>query len=167
MQLPHSLGLRQNLTLVLSTCKADEILVLGTQWTQQISKSVFPISSPLDQGKANHWVYSNPGTQVGAQNKDFGAVLQTALTRVKFHLWRRFTSLQILKSYLYSCTSIYLLVSDLKMSYDWAMPTNHDSGKVKFLNIFQTSNPIIFIGWYAQGGDGGGVWGLGDTTCTV
>ena len=114
--MPHSLGHRQNLTPVLSTCKADEILVLGTQWTQQMSKSVFPISSPLDQGKANHGVYSNPGTQVVAQNKDFGAVLQTALTRVQFHLWRRFTSLQIVKSYLYSCTSIYLPVSDLRAS---------------------------------------------------
>ena len=28
-------------------------------------------------GKANQGAYSNPGTQVGAQNKDFGAVSQT------------------------------------------------------------------------------------------
>ena len=27
-------------------------------------------------------MYSNPGTQVGKQNKDFGAVSQTSFTRV-------------------------------------------------------------------------------------
>ena len=30
---------------------------------------------------ANHGAYSNPGTQVRAQNKDFGAFAQTDLTR--------------------------------------------------------------------------------------
>ena len=34
--------------------------------------------------------YSNPGRQVGTQNKDLGAVLQTDLTRtVWFPLWRK------------------------------------------------------------------------------
>ena len=65
MQLHHSLGVRQKLTPVLSTSKADEILVLGPHWTQQISRS---------QGKASHGMYSNPGTQVKVQNKDFGTV---------------------------------------------------------------------------------------------
>ena len=39
--------------------------------------------------QANHGTWSNPGTQVGPQNKDFGAVLQTDLTRVWFLLWCR------------------------------------------------------------------------------
>ena len=39
--------------------------------------------------QANHCTWSNPGTQVGPQNKDFGAVLQTDLTIVWFLLWRR------------------------------------------------------------------------------
>ena len=34
------------------------------------------------QPDGNHGAYSNPGTQVGAQNKDIGAVLQTDLTRI-------------------------------------------------------------------------------------
>ena len=34
--------------------------------------------------QANHSAYSNPGTQVGTQNKDFGAVSQTDLTRSSF-----------------------------------------------------------------------------------
>ena len=39
--------------------------------------------------QANHGTWWNSGTQVGPQNKDFGAVLQTDLTRVWFLLWRR------------------------------------------------------------------------------
>ena len=38
---------------------------------------------------ANHDAYSNPGTHVRAQNKNFGAVSQVDLTRVQFRLWRR------------------------------------------------------------------------------
>ena len=34
------------------------------------------------QPDRNHGTYSNPVTQVGAQNKDIGAVLQTDLTRI-------------------------------------------------------------------------------------
>ena len=34
------------------------------------------------QPDGKHGAYSNPGTQVGAQNKDIGAVLQTDLTRI-------------------------------------------------------------------------------------
>ena len=34
--------------------------------------------------QSNHGMYSNPGTQVGAENRDFGAVLQMDLTRVSF-----------------------------------------------------------------------------------
>ena len=30
-------------------------------------------------------MYLNPGTQLGPQNKDFGTVSQTDLTRVQFH----------------------------------------------------------------------------------
>ena len=37
----------------------------------------------------NHGTYSNPGTQVGTQNKNFSAVSQMDFTRVKFPLWRR------------------------------------------------------------------------------
>ena len=39
----------------------------------------------IDNGfskKTNHGTYSNLGTQVGACNKDFSAVLQMGLTRV-------------------------------------------------------------------------------------
>ena len=32
---------------------------------------------------------SNPGTQGGAHNKDFGNVSQTDVTRVSFRLWGR------------------------------------------------------------------------------
>ena len=39
--------------------------------------------------QANHGAYSNPGTQVGAHNKDFGTVSQTDVTRVTFRLWGR------------------------------------------------------------------------------
>ena len=38
---------------------------------------------------ANHGAYSNPGTQVRAQNKDFGAFSQTDLTRSLAPLWHR------------------------------------------------------------------------------
>ena len=34
------------------------------------------------QPNGNHGAYSNPGTQVETQNKDFGAVSQTDLTRL-------------------------------------------------------------------------------------
>ena len=36
---------------------------------------------------ANHGAYSNPVTQVRAQNKDFGAFSQTDLTRILAPLW--------------------------------------------------------------------------------
>ena len=69
----------------------------GPQRIQQIIGSSFQISFHPDwqihKGffkQANHGAYSNPGTQMGAQNKDFGAVLQTDLTRVlEFRLWGR------------------------------------------------------------------------------
>ena len=38
---------------------------------------------------ANHGAYSNPGTQVRAQNKDFGDFSQTDLTRSLAPLWHR------------------------------------------------------------------------------
>ena len=38
---------------------------------------------------ANHGAYSNPGTQVRAQNKDFGAFSQTDVTRSLAPLWHR------------------------------------------------------------------------------
>ena len=47
--------------------------------------------------QAIHGVYSNPGTQVAAQNKDLGAVSQTDLTRVNFRLWRRLHGPRLLK----------------------------------------------------------------------
>ena len=47
-------------------------------------------------------MYSNLGTQVGAQNKDFGAVSETDLTRVKFRLWRRLYQMWQMFSYLFS-----------------------------------------------------------------
>ena len=39
--------------------------------------------------QANRGTYSNPGTQLEAQNKDFCAVLQTDITGVLFCLWHR------------------------------------------------------------------------------
>ena len=38
---------------------------------------------------ANHGAYSNPGTRVRAQNKDFGDFSQTDLTRSLAPLWHR------------------------------------------------------------------------------
>ena len=38
---------------------------------------------------ANHGAYSNPGTQVRVQNKDFGDFSQTDLTRSLAPLWHR------------------------------------------------------------------------------
>ena len=38
---------------------------------------------------ANHGAYSNPGTQVRAQNKDFGDFSQTDVTRSLAPLWHR------------------------------------------------------------------------------
>ena len=38
---------------------------------------------------ANHGAYSNPGTQVRAQNKDFGDLSQTDVTRSLAPLWYR------------------------------------------------------------------------------
>ena len=53
----------------------------------------FPVNligeSAVAFSQANHGSYSNPGTQVGTQNKDFGTVSQTDQTRVKFCLWHR------------------------------------------------------------------------------
>ena len=50
-------------------------------------------------------MYSNPGTQVGAQNKDFGAVSETDVTRVKFRLWRRLYQMWQMFSYLFSLST--------------------------------------------------------------
>ena len=50
-------------------------------------------------------MYSNLGTQVGAQNKDFGAVSETDLTRVKFRLWRRLYQMWQMFSYLFSLST--------------------------------------------------------------
>ena len=61
-----------------------EILVPDPQRTQRLPEIRFEFhfnligkSTMACFGKANHGAYSNPGTQVGAQNKDFGAVSQT------------------------------------------------------------------------------------------
>ena len=61
---------------------------LDLQWSQQISGSAFWISLQTDwsikqyflTGQYNHGRYSNPTTQLGAQNKDFGPGSQTDLT---------------------------------------------------------------------------------------
>ena len=50
-------------------------------------------------------MYSNLGTQVGAQNKDFDAVSETDLTRVKFRLWRRLYQMWQMFSYLFSLST--------------------------------------------------------------
>ena len=51
---------------------------------QPIVSSLHP-DRKIDNGffkQANHGTYSNPSTQVGTQDKDFGAVSQRDLTRV-------------------------------------------------------------------------------------
>ena len=61
------------------TCKRTQwILILLAGYY------VWPISNFVQQllTTPNHGTYSNRGTQVGTQSKDFGAVLQTDLTRV-------------------------------------------------------------------------------------
>ena len=112
-----SLCCRCNLTWVSNACKADSkvlliiynyvkrpyskfvnyycvsstnILFLGLQQTQQISRSTFHISFHLDWqidiGIFNR-LLKHGGTLVGARNKDFGAVSQMNLTRVWFCLY--------------------------------------------------------------------------------
>ena len=60
------------------------ILVLDPQWPQRMTGNAFPFNliGPdwlIDNVslKENHGHTQKPGTQVGAQNKDFGAVSQT------------------------------------------------------------------------------------------
>ena len=67
----------------LSTGNAFQI-TLHLDWTQLSTGNAFQIFlQPYWQisYQANHGPYSNPGTQVGAQIKDFSAVSQTDLTR--------------------------------------------------------------------------------------
>lgn len=61
--------------------RSAEILVLGPQRTSRITGSGFRISFHLDWQIDDdiHGAYSNPGTQVEAQNKGFSAVSQTDL----------------------------------------------------------------------------------------
>ena len=49
----------------------------------------FPFNLIGKSAMANYGSYSNPGTQVTAQNKDFGAFSQTDLTRILARLWHR------------------------------------------------------------------------------
>lgn len=48
--------------------------------------------------QTSHDAYSNPDTQVGAQDNDFRAVSQRDLTRVKFLLWHRLIQSQSAKT---------------------------------------------------------------------
>ena len=79
-----SLLRRRTLTLVSDVCEISPryILVVGPQRTQRITGGPFGISFITDWqinnvffSQANHAPYSNLGTQLGAKNKDLGAVL--------------------------------------------------------------------------------------------
>ena len=69
-----SLRHRRNLTSVSNVCEAAP---MSLSWAPN-GLNELPFQ------RANHDAYSNFGAQVGAKNKDFGAVSQTELTRVKF-----------------------------------------------------------------------------------
>ena len=61
------------------------MLVLGHRGLSKLPEVHFEFAfivigkSPMDFQHANCGMYSNPGTQEGAQNKNFGAVSQTDL----------------------------------------------------------------------------------------
>ena len=82
-----SLRRRLNLISVGNVCEvAPKSLFGAPNGTQPITGNGFRISFhpdwPVDNGfLTGQWrgAYSNPGTQVGAENKDFGAVSQTDL----------------------------------------------------------------------------------------
>ena len=79
-----SLLCRSNLTSVSNT----NIHVLGPNGLSVLLEARFEFpfiligKMTMDFWGANHGAYSNPGTQVEVQNKDFGGVLQMDLTRV-------------------------------------------------------------------------------------
>ena len=88
-----SQGQRERLRITTPGENSVDILVLFPQRTQRINGSAFRISFNLD------WLMDNdifnrpimartqtPGTQVVIQNKDFGAVSLTGLSRVRFRV---------------------------------------------------------------------------------
>ena len=83
-----SLRLRRNLTSVSNVCEATDILVLSCQRTQRITGSAveFPFNligkSTMAFLTGQSWRIPKSWYTGGAQNKDFGAVSQTDLTRV-------------------------------------------------------------------------------------
>ena len=85
-----SLRRRRILTSASDVCKAAPILLFwvtnGLNELPEVGLE-FPFiligkSSNGPFWQANHGAYSNPGTQVEAQNKDFGAVSQMDFTRI-------------------------------------------------------------------------------------
>ena len=65
--------------------RSSEAATISLFWKWVSNFPFFWLANPqwLFQ-QANHGVYSNPGTQLMAQNKDFGAVLQTDLLEFSF-----------------------------------------------------------------------------------
>ena len=106
--------------------------------------------------QANHGAYSNPGTQVGALNKDFGDVSQTDLTRNLVLSMAQATQWAIgkilktvnlkLKLYLhkYICTSYAPLLASVKnaknvdLSISLKRNWKHISGNLLCLSEAQT-----------------------------
>ena len=83
--------------------ESAEILALDRRRTLRITRSAFRIFLQPDWQnqqwlfqRSNHCANSSPSTQVGAQNKDFGAVLQMDLTRSLVPLVAKATSPSVL-----------------------------------------------------------------------
>ena len=84
-----SLRDRRNLTSESNACEAAPgSSFWAPNGLNELPQRAFRISFHLDCRIDNgiltgkHGVYSNPGTQVETQSKEYGAVLQTDLTRV-------------------------------------------------------------------------------------
>ena len=88
-------------------------------------------------------MYSNLGTQVGSQNKDFGAVSETDLTRVKFCLWRRLYQMWQMFSYLFSLSTGVVAFLDNVLLYIRNFIDKQDSTVVRQIEASGIDNQSL------------------------
>ena len=105
---------------------------------------------------ANHGAYSNPGTQVRAQNKDFGAFAQTDLTRSLAPLWHRLGNYNRRQNELryFALNEAFLRFTAFKrrkFSFSFPISSMQCSADVRATYRKKTNTPTL------NGGDRGGV----------
>ena len=105
---------------------------------------------------ANHGAYSNPGTQVRAQNKDFGAFAQTDLTRSLAPLWHRLGNYNRRQNELkyFALNEAFLRFTAFKrrkFSFSFPISSMQCSADVRATYRKKTNTPTL------NGGDRGGL----------